>query len=274
MDAMIATGNPWELLDPGSNEELKIPRCADQFIRLLDAIRERYCCLPQPGHQLQFLDLQIELIDNFRMRLVQLHNSPTDNVSTTQILNVINYLISVLREWGDNVHYLHLHASHLEPSAEEINTVFDETIEKLEIWQRKLVKGLASKVVDDIKAKSMSYRHDIWVSMSEQSIKEPFMLSLTAGEMFQIMVTNLHNLEAELSSNIFSIVLRLTAHQLDDFFIDSMIMNTKFSLGGAAQFQFDMIRNLVPLFGQYIRRPELLFKKLVILKYFNVIKFI
>lgn len=103
MDSMLKSGSPWEYLDPGSNEDLKIPKCADQFIRLLDAIRERYCCLSQPGHQLQFLDLQLELIENFRTRLVQLHNSPVDNVSTTQILNAINYITSVLREWGENV---------------------------------------------------------------------------------------------------------------------------------------------------------------------------
>lgn len=77
------------------------------------------------------------------------------------------------------------------------------------------------------------------------------------------MVTFLHNLEADLSANIFNVILRIIASQLDNFFIDSMIMNTKFSTGGAAQFQYDMKRNLFPLFGQYIRRPELLFKKLI-----------
>lgn len=75
------------------------------------------------------------------------------------------------------------------------------------------------------------------------------------------MVTILHNLETDLSLSIFNIALRMIAHQLDDFFVDSMIMNTKFSAGGAAQFDFDMNRNLFALFGQYSRRPDLLFKK-------------
>lgn len=48
---MLKIGNPWECLDPTNLDELKIPKCADHFIRLLDAIKERYCCLPQPGHQ-------------------------------------------------------------------------------------------------------------------------------------------------------------------------------------------------------------------------------
>lgn len=103
MDAILTSSSAWTFIDPNNLEELKIPKCADQFIRLLDAIRERYCNLPQPGHQLQFLNLQLELIESFRRRLVQLHNSPVDNVTTTMVLNAINYMNSVLREWGENV---------------------------------------------------------------------------------------------------------------------------------------------------------------------------
>lgn len=103
MDAILASESAWILIDPNNLEDLKIPKCADQFIRLLDAIRERYCNLQQPGYQLQFLNLQLELIESFRRRLVQLHNSPIDHLSTTMALNTINYLNSVLREWGENV---------------------------------------------------------------------------------------------------------------------------------------------------------------------------
>lgn len=103
MDAILASEHAWTFIDPNNIEEVKIPRCADQFVRLLDAMRERYCNLPQPGHQLQFLNQQLELIESFRRRLVQLHGSPEANVSTTMVLNAINYLNSVLREWGENV---------------------------------------------------------------------------------------------------------------------------------------------------------------------------
>lgn len=268
---------PWEMLDPfgftsitspntaasyTSHEELeldelKIPKCADQFVRLLEAMKERYCILPQPQHQLQFLELQIELIDNFRRRLVQLHNA---SVNTLNILNAIFYITSVLREWGENVHYLHLHAALLGPNAEEITSVFDKPINELDHWQNKLVKQLSSKIVDEIKAKSMPYRHDHWVS--RQNSSESFILSYSAGEMFQLLVSVLHDLEAALSTQIFNSVLRRIAKKLDDFFIDSMIMNTKFSEGGSTQFRFDIERNLLPLFGQYSRRPGLLFKNL------------
>lgn len=280
MDLILSDENkPWDMLDPFGftnitsphkaasmnphddleMEELKIPKCADQFVRLLEAMKERYCILPQPHHQLQFLDLQIELIDNFRRRLVQLHNT---SISTLNILNAIFYISSVLREWGENVHYLHLHAALLGPNAEEITSVFDKSINELDHWQNKLVKQLSSKIVDEIKAKSMPYRHDHWVSMPKQNQNESFVLSYSAGEMFQLVVSILHDLEAALSTAIFNAVLRRIAKKLDDFFIDSMLMNTKFSEGGAAQFRFDIDRNLLPLFGQYSRRPGLLFKNL------------
>lgn len=260
MDFMLQSPGAWEFTDPCNLEELKIPKCADHFIRLLDAIKDRYSCLTQPGHQMQFLNLQLELIDNFRRRLAQLDGC--GSVDRPKILNAINYITSVLREWGENVHYLHLHAALVGPHATEIESVFDTPVDELEQWQRKLVKELASKLVDEIKAKSMAYRHDNWVSFAEQNSKEPFILSTTAGEMFQVMMTTLHNLENDLSMNLFIITLRLIAHHLDDFFIDSMVMNTKFSVGGASQFQYDMTRNLFPLFGQYVRRSDLLFKKI------------
>jgi len=107
----------------------------------------------------------------------------------------------------------------------------------------------------------MSYRRDAWPTMPEQNSREPFILSPSGGEMFQVLVTLLHNLERELSANLFTQTLRLIAHQIDDFMLESMVMNTKFSAAGAAQFNYDMTRNLFALFGQYTRRPELLFKR-------------
>lgn len=83
-------------------------------------------------------------------------------------------------------HYLHLYAALFGPHTDEINSVFDKVVDDLEQWQRILVKELTSKIVDEIKAKSMAYRHDNWISLSDHNALEPFMLSSTAGEMFQV----------------------------------------------------------------------------------------
>ncbi|XP_023161014.1 RINT1-like protein [Drosophila hydei] len=260
MDQILQAETPFQLIDPNTYEDdLKIPKCADQFMRLLDAIKDRYYALIQPGHQLQFLQLQLELIDSFRRRLVQLHSSGA--VASLPVLNAINYLIMVLREWGENVHYLHLHAALAGPNASEINSVFEHPVAELEHWARQLMKNLANKAVNEMKAKSMNYRHDCWPSMPEQNSREPFILSPSGGEMFQVLVTLLHNLERELSSNLFNQTLRLMAQQIDDFILENMVLNTRFSTAGAAQFNYDMTL-LFALFGQYTRRPELLFKRI------------
>ncbi|XP_067647796.1 RINT1-like protein isoform X2 [Eurosta solidaginis] len=260
MDIILRGENPWMLI--GQNlydNELKIPKCADQFMRLLEAIKERYNILIQPGHQLQFLSLQSDLIENFRRRLVQLHSC--GEVDSIHVLNAINYLTLVLSEWGENVHYLHLHVALVGPISNEIHSVFDHPVRELKIWAQDLIERLATKAVNEIKAKSMFYRHDCWSTMPDHNSKEPFILSPSAGEMFQIMLTALHNLERELSLNLFYLTLRIIASQIDEFLFESLVMNNKFTPGGAAQFSYDMSRNLFALFGQYSQRPELLFKR-------------
>ena len=39
---------------------------------MLQAMTERYLLLPEPGQRLQFLELQLELLDDLRVRLLQL----------------------------------------------------------------------------------------------------------------------------------------------------------------------------------------------------------
>ncbi|XP_053675678.1 RINT1-like protein [Anopheles nili] len=259
MDAMLSTADPFELLDPAKLDELKIPKCADQFIRLLDAIKERYCCLPQPRQQLQFLELQLELIDNFRCRLLQLYN---DGVNPTKILNALNYLTSVLREWGENVHYLHLHAALYGTDAEEISSVFDQTIEELNYCHQKLIEEMVTWIVHEITSRSRAYRYDLWPSLNLHEAKETIMVSASASEMFQTTVNHLHNMERELSLNVFLTVVRMIAAELDQWMISSMVMNTKFSTGGGQQFHYDMTRNLFSLFSQYAKKTNLLFKRI------------
>lgn len=155
-------------------------------------------------------------------------------------------------------------------NSDEVTSVFDKSIKELEHWSALLIKDLSSKFVDDIKSKSMSYRRNSWISMDELGAKDVFALSPSASEMFQLIVTVLHTLETELSKHIFQHVLRLVANRLDAFIVDGLIMNTKFSSGGADQFHFDMTRNLFPLFGQYSNRPALLFKQYA--NQFSIIK--
>lgn len=103
---MILSQNSDDAFQPLTQdvEDLKITTCADAFITLLQTITERYEALPQPGHRLQFLDLQLDLLDDFRVRLLQLVNAEEcNNVVESRIpmiANTIYYIENVLVDWG------------------------------------------------------------------------------------------------------------------------------------------------------------------------------
>ncbi|XP_050346271.1 RAD50-interacting protein 1 isoform X2 [Nymphalis io] len=99
---------------------LWVPRGADWFVSLLKTIEERYAILPQPGHRLQFLELQLELIEEWRIRLTQLLNAAAAALKTESflvtglhpliaIVNTAHHTQTVLLQWAHCLHYLQLH---------------------------------------------------------------------------------------------------------------------------------------------------------------------
>lgn len=104
MDAMLPP-NSQDAFEPLASdvEDLKITTCADAFITLLQTITDRYESLPQPGHRLQFLELQLELLDDFRVRLLQLVNAEEGDIVESIVLSIANsiyYIENVLTDWG------------------------------------------------------------------------------------------------------------------------------------------------------------------------------
>ena len=71
---------------------------------------ERYKPLPYPVHRLKFLDLQLELLDDFRIRMLQIKNEENNNPlghGYCAILNTINYIVDVLKDWSEVVVSVH-----------------------------------------------------------------------------------------------------------------------------------------------------------------------
>ncbi|CAH2106494.1 unnamed protein product [Euphydryas editha] len=97
-----------------------VPRGADWFVTLLKTIEDRYSILPQPGHRLQFLELQLELIEEWRIRLTQLMSAAASTLKPNSflisgphpliaIINTAHYTRTVLLQWAHSLHYLQLH---------------------------------------------------------------------------------------------------------------------------------------------------------------------
>ncbi|VVC86474.1 unnamed protein product [Leptidea sinapis] len=99
---------------------LWVPRGSDWFVALLKTIEERYAILPQPGHRIQFLELQLELIEEWRVRLTQIMSATVASLSAesfltsgphplTAVINTAQYIRTVLLQWAHSLHYLQLY---------------------------------------------------------------------------------------------------------------------------------------------------------------------
>ncbi|KAI5651976.1 RINT-1 / TIP-1 family domain-containing protein [Phthorimaea operculella] len=84
-----------------------VPRAADWLVSLLSTIEQRYSMLPQPGHRLQFLELQLELIEEWRVRLTQLLSAAlADDADWTALAAVINsahHTRTTLLQWAHSL---------------------------------------------------------------------------------------------------------------------------------------------------------------------------
>ncbi|XP_011865404.1 PREDICTED: RAD50-interacting protein 1 isoform X1 [Vollenhovia emeryi] len=274
MDAILSSNTAWERLAGPDIDDMKVTECADAFLTLLTTISDRYKHLPQPGHRLQFLELQLELVDDWRVRLLQLLHENYENPLTSlmpRILNTLHYVATVLEEWGATVHFLQLHFFKQFESVEnatdrgnDVNEnigdiegiVFDEAVVLLQRLEKELINEISDSVALDVKAKSRAYRTDKWFAM--QSSKEVASLSVTPSgcPMFQELATRLHILHNVLALPLFNQAWKNLAAQFDQFLFEEVVLVNHFNSGGAEQLQYDILRNLFPLFGLYISQPE------------------
>uniref|UniRef100_A0AAQ4S134 RAD50 interactor 1 n=1 Tax=Gasterosteus aculeatus aculeatus TaxID=481459 RepID=A0AAQ4S134_GASAC len=227
MDAMLSAEGAWssQYKDISDMDELKTPDCAETFMTLLQVITERYRALPCPSAQLKFLGLQRELLDDFRIRLTQVMKEESRfplGARYCAILNAVNYISTILGDWGDNVFFLQL---------------------------QQAAVSLGEEVV-----------------MGGLGVMEVGRLASLEGSLFEGLLALLDRLKGDMMGRLLEWTMREITekeeHQADRVlvFLRQVILSNHFSEGGAAQLQFDMTRNLFPLFGHYCKRPENFFK--------------
>jgi len=68
---------------------------------------DRYRSLPSANHRLQFAYLQLELLEDFRVRLLQVRKEMIDNEQSPvtaqmcSILNTVSYIEGILQQWNN-----------------------------------------------------------------------------------------------------------------------------------------------------------------------------
>uniref|UniRef100_A0A8C7E6E2 RAD50-interacting protein 1 n=1 Tax=Naja naja TaxID=35670 RepID=A0A8C7E6E2_NAJNA len=282
MDSMLSSEAAWvsQYKDITDVDEMKVPDCAETFMTLLLVITDRYKHLPTAARKLRFLELQKELADDFRIRLTQVMKEETRTPLAFRycaILNAVNYIATVLADWADNVvsnTFLQLQQAALEMSAESDtlsklqlgqlasleSSVFDEMIHLLERLKHDMLTRQVDHVFKEVKEVAKIYKRERWLSLPSQAEQAVMSLSSSACPLLLTLSDRLLQLEQQLCYTLFKIFWQMLAEQVDLFIYQEVILANHFNEGGAAQLQFDMTRNLFPLFSHYCKRPENYFK--------------
>ncbi|XP_025106000.1 RAD50-interacting protein 1-like [Pomacea canaliculata] len=312
VERMLESPTAWEsqYKDIVDVDEVKVPECAESFMTLLYTITDRYKPLPDPVAKVQFLGLQLELLEDFRIRLVQVMKdaAPAPTAHThTAVLNAIHYIVQVLKEWSEMVFFLqiqyfrtnhtrlvqeNLRESHekktscisppkygisspvntsqssdalaleLENLPSLHTTVFEDIVDLFESIMNDMLKNIVSYVFTDVQARSQPYRKDKWLALSSQKdLVTTLGLSTSACEMLLVLKDHLCLVEQRLSRPLFVKFWQRLAARLNSFIYNEVILANHYSEGGAMQLQFDMVRNLFPLFGEYTQKPESYFRE-------------
>ncbi|XP_030295865.1 RAD50-interacting protein 1 isoform X3 [Sparus aurata] len=241
--------------------------------------KKRYRTLPCPSAQLKFLGLQRELVDDFRIRLTQVMKEESRcplGVRYCAILNAVNYIYTILGDWGDNVFFLQLQQSAVSLGEEMLlgglgvmdvgrlasleGSLFEGLLALLDRLKGDMMGRLLEWTMREIAEKAKPYCQDRWLSLPSQYDLSTMSLSSSACPMMLCVRDRLLNLHQVLSLSLFQLAWQGLAERLDNFLYQDVILSNHFSDGGAAQLQFDMTRNLFPLFGHYCKRPENFFK--------------
>uniref|UniRef100_A0A3Q0RH72 RAD50-interacting protein 1 n=1 Tax=Amphilophus citrinellus TaxID=61819 RepID=A0A3Q0RH72_AMPCI len=281
MDAMLSAERAWssQYKDISDMDDLKAPDCAETFMTLLQVITERYRTLPCPSAQLKFLGLQKELVDDFRIRLTQVMKEESRSplgVRYCAILNAVNYISTILGDWGNNVFFLQLQQTAVSLGEEAVlgglgvmevgrlasleGSLFDGLLALLDRLKGDMLGRLLDFLMREIKEKAKPYCQERWLSLPPQQDQSAMTLSSTACPMMLCVRDRLLNLHQVLGFSLFQLAWQGLAERLDNFLYQDVILCNNFSDGGAAQLQFDMTRNLFPLFGHYCKKPENFFK--------------
>ncbi|XP_072509199.1 RAD50-interacting protein 1 [Notamacropus eugenii] len=279
MDSMLSSEAAWvsQYKDITDVDEMKVPDCAETFMTLLLVITDRYKNLPTASRKLQFLELQKDLVDDFRIRLTQVMKEETRASLAFRycaILNAVNYISTVLADWADNVFFLQLQQAALEVLAESKtlsklqlgqlasmeSSVFDDMINLLERLKLDMLTRQVDHVFRDIKDAAKLYTKERWLSLPSQSEQAVMSLSSSACPLLLSLRDHLLQLEQQLCYSLFKIFWQMLVEKLDVYIYQEIILANYFNEGGAAQLQFDMTRNLFPLFSHYCKRPENYFK--------------
>ncbi|ELU16620.1 hypothetical protein CAPTEDRAFT_170106, partial [Capitella teleta] len=285
MDGMMTSSSAWQSqymnMTVSEGSDLKAPECAEAFVVLMTTILERYRNIRSVERQVRFSALQVQLLCDYRERLVQVKDPhPALSATYSSVLNAIHYVLQLLQKWAEDPFFVELYywkcqekstkgnAEHEEFSAKEEDdlkgfegSLFDGPLSLFQHTEKQMLDEVVSYVFDDVKARTYAYQSDKWLAVPSQKDVSALSLSENACEMLYVLRKRLLEVQDSIAVSLFINFWQRLAVSLSKFIFTTIICQNHFSEAGAAQLNFDMTRNLFPLFGQYTTRPENHFKE-------------
>ena len=141
----------------------------DQFLYVKKSsnFQIRYRLLEYPELQLKFVRLQCELLEDFRMRLVQILRQEQDRGPAQLsdkfglILNSAHHLITVLESWSDLPLFLHLQYLSGGSSGCVGGEGFATVVDGFQFMIEDLSRTAASSIMYEFRARSFEYRKGV-----------------------------------------------------------------------------------------------------------------
>ncbi|XP_054165500.1 RAD50-interacting protein 1-like [Oppia nitens] len=259
VELILDSKSAWnEICGPEGNDELKICECGDNFVLMLQSVTNRCSFFTNESLKYAFIKLQLEMLDDFRLRLIQLLHTSDKSWPLSQryfaIINTINYLIFVLNEWKILPFYVQISEIY---SPNE--TVFDQIIGLLQHVLNESIQQIKDLFLDQLKTGLQTYASIKWfcLKLFDNS------LSSSASQLLHFISTNLVSLQKSLSISLFDKISQEMAQQLSRILVEDLVLENSFNDFGAKQLDYDITVGFLSLFRLYLSRPNAEFGPLI-----------
>lgn len=258
IENILSAEDAWNCIsNPNIDENLdsfKIPNCVDKFILLLQSITERSNFIHDPECKSSFVKLQLDSVDDFRLRLAQLTNSPPQEdklkwpfySSYFAILNSLNYLIIVLEDWKYQPIFMEISEYLL------IDSVFDEILALLNHLLNEMIQKIIQSLMKQLRVKIHQYTKIKWFCLNEDDQE----LAYASHELFFFLSSALDLLKRVISENLFERLIRIVTANLNGYFISDFILKCTFNDYGVRMLTENLNTNLIPIFKNFFNVPD------------------
>uniref|UniRef100_A0A914ZEY4 RAD50-interacting protein 1 n=1 Tax=Parascaris univalens TaxID=6257 RepID=A0A914ZEY4_PARUN len=227
----------------------RVPECTDQFIVLIESMTERYRWIRDVDVQARFLELQVLMLDEYRLRLVQISqqlSSPWEE-PFVQLLNSFWYIGCVLEEWNDAEAFLKVQTR---GANIRLRGIFDDMAEMYRHVWRQRATDMAIAFHQFVRVQLTAYAKLNWFSMDGTKPTDitpsfcPFLLEIRLL---------LGRIAASISPDSAFTLYSLLNEKIADALMQ-LIEGTSFNYQGAIQMLFDITSSLLPLLNSLYSR--------------------